>query len=471
MDPRIHGKLAKVLGLNITAYQEAFFTDDLLRNIEGNPKRVVFRFRRCLNRLNASGDISELSLNKIENFYEAMGVNEVHILAIVKPALQNLILSSSADRVSAIKKFIEEAKSATLPDGEIDLDIPQKKTTSSFVHSAPTRSKQKQSATSHHRSSSFQPSFAPTREVSQDTRPTYVAVNPERHGPPKVISFLNIRKGVGKTTLVNQLGEFLSVEFGKRVLLIDTDPQANLTSLILDDQKIDPLDLEGNSLTQIFKDHSSNNKIFDPQKAFQDKVTNLHIPLLKLLASNTSLWEQQMQPGAESDNILNEALKGAIKHFDYVLIDTPPELSASFNNAVIASDYYIVPTIADKLSTRLLPKLISHITEIANKHNKDIQCLGLLINQYNSKIIGQKATRPDLSDRFRKCFITAGETQENRLFKTTIPYSPSTPGVMRFSGKEPQNLQDKYGMSNFAGLSFYPYLNDFCKEVMQRVGA
>ena len=103
---------------------------------------------------------------------------------------------------------------------------------------------------------------------------------------PKVVSIINLKGGVAKTTTTVQLAECLVSQFGKKVLVIDIDPQTNSTIALLDEEKWEQLDGEGKTLFHLFSDKLEKTKNFDLSQALQVGVSNLGLPKLHLLASS-----------------------------------------------------------------------------------------------------------------------------------------------------------------------------------------
>ncbi len=102
----------------------------------------------------------------------------------------------------------------------------------------------------------------------------------------KVISVINLKGGVAKTTTTVQLAECLSLEFGKRVLVVDLDPQTNATIALISEEKWEELDGKKQTLYHLFSDRLEKTKHFNIDNAIQREVSDLRIPKLSLLPSS-----------------------------------------------------------------------------------------------------------------------------------------------------------------------------------------
>lgn len=208
----------------------------------------------------------------------------------------------------------------------------------------------------------------------------------------QIISIVNQKGGVGKTTTCLNLGAGLA-EKGFKTLLIDLDPQANLTQSLLFEKP------EGNIYHLLHKDKKIENCI--------GKVKNelYIIPSLKELS--------YLQPELLQDMTGNLRLKEALYNlegFDYVLIDNSPALSNFTYNSLATSNMAIICLQADSIfSLTGLDLVIETIQKTQDNLNKNLTNFKILLNYYNKRKIITKDIEKSLKDTFK-----------NNILKTTI---------------------------------------------------
>lgn len=210
----------------------------------------------------------------------------------------------------------------------------------------------------------------------------------------KVITTISLKGGVGKTTVTAALAEFMSMEFGQRVLLVDLDSQINLTTMLIGEEKWFDLNQEGLTIATMFRDAIEETSNFDVKASIQRSVSTVkggH--RVDLLPSSLDLIDLQEQlsafriksgsPTAGVD-ILRSALKPVLGSYDYVLIDCPPNVGPITLNGLAFADGYIIPTIPDVLSTYGIPQIQTHIAKFGDLLDRKIVELGLVITKYKS---------------------------------------------------------------------------------------
>jgi chromosome partitioning protein len=154
----------------------------------------------------------------------------------------------------------------------------------------------------------------------------------------KVISIINLKGGVAKTTTTVQLAECLASEFSKRVLVIDLDPQTNATVALIGEERWESVDQAGQTLFHLFADKlegSSSLKIHD---AIQRQVSNLSLSSLDLLCSSIKFIDIQDRVEDIASKtahtiapmeVLKTAVSDELQHYDYALIDCLPTWDTS----------------------------------------------------------------------------------------------------------------------------------------------
>ena len=221
----------------------------------------------------------------------------------------------------------------------------------------------------------------------------------------KVIAITNQKGGVGKTTTAVNLGTGL-VRQGKRVLLIDTDPQASLT-LSLGVTKPDELNYTiTNVMTNVVED-----KDISPGNGI---ITNLEG--VDLMPANIELSgiEIRLVNEMSRERVLKHYVDTVRKNYDYILIDCMPSLGMMTLNALCAADSVIIPTQPEFLSAKGLEQLLTTIGRIRRHINPELKIDGILM------------TMTDSRTRFTRGLCDLIRTQYGNypsVFKTVIPRS------------------------------------------------
>jgi chromosome partitioning protein len=202
----------------------------------------------------------------------------------------------------------------------------------------------------------------------------------------KVISFINYKGGVGKTTTTFHIGCALAMfEPKKKVLLIDADPQTNLTFLCSEFKKWESRVNTNGSLETIYSAYLDQKKkslrdivwekpIARPELANIDLVPST-IELLDIdlrLQSKTkaaTTIQEIAQTHIDQRSILSEAIKEVASDYDYILIDCPPNLYLATQNALYASDGYLVTLMPDHFSTVGVNFLDKKILQLLREKN------------------------------------------------------------------------------------------------------
>ena len=181
-----------------------------------------------------------------------------------------------------------------------------------------------------------------------------------------VFSVCNHKGGTGKTTTALNLGAALAKN-GKRVLLVDLDPQGSLTySLGLENEKTEGAD---NLISILLKEsHAS--------------LPVVHSSNLFIVPGGLSYYDREIDLNSFSQQhrykLLETELKKIEDNYDHIIIDCPPTLSTFTNLSLCASDKVIIPMQADVLSLKGLLQIMDHIEFIKREYNHDLEILGVL---------------------------------------------------------------------------------------------
>ncbi len=213
------------------------------------------------------------------------------------------------------------------------------------------------------------------------------------------VSIINLKGGVGKSTLTMILAEFLAFRFSKNVLLIDMDAQANLSYIMVPNREIQRQEREGRTAYRLLRDgfESSNLDIDDyitrpplvvsniARSGMSRHNTNLHMVISSPSVSQLddellTLWENNRPLPQGLRQTLRRALVPAQDKYDYILIDCPPGLSVFSSTALVASDYYISPVIPEPLSLQGVQLIKDRQAQLRNIHGGKASFSGVILN-------------------------------------------------------------------------------------------
>jgi chromosome partitioning protein len=196
----------------------------------------------------------------------------------------------------------------------------------------------------------------------------------DRHGPARIISLCNQKGGVGKTTTTINLGAALA-EYGRRVLLVDFDPQGALSVGL----GINPYDIE---LT-IY------NLLMDNQVQFSEVVTKTNVTGLEVLPANIDLSAAEVQLVNEvaREQALARALQPVLSEYDFIMVDCQPSLGLLTINALTAAHGVVVPLECEFFSLRGLAMLIDTVEKVKTRLNSELELEGILATMYDSRTV------------------------------------------------------------------------------------
>lgn len=211
----------------------------------------------------------------------------------------------------------------------------------------------------------------------------------------KIISVANQKGGVGKTTTTVNLATILAKR-GKKVLLIDADPQGNATSGLGLDKDLEP----------------STYDILVNDTELEDAMQKTIIKNLKVCPANMDLAgaEVELVSMMSREQRLKEKVDIIKGKFDYILIDCPPSLGLVTLNAFTASDSVLIPVQCEYFALEGLGQLLNTINLVKKHLNKDIRIEGALLTMYD--------IRTNLSNQVVK---EVKKYFENKVYKTVIP--------------------------------------------------
>ncbi|MGP6220550.1 ParA family protein [Caldiplasma sukawensis] len=222
-----------------------------------------------------------------------------------------------------------------------------------------------------------------------------------------IISVANQKGGCGKTTTVANLGSVLAEKH--RVLLIDIDPQGNLTT---------HFGIDKSSLKSTIYDVMLNGRLED---AIITKDNLDIVPSTIDLAGA----EVELNGKIGREYILDNELKRISKKYDFVLVDTPPSLGIFTLNSLVASDYVLIPVQAEFFALEGLTQLMRVIKLVNSRLSRNVKLLGMLLTMYNSRTRSSKEVLNDLRKHYPKDLLNTIIPRNVTITDSTMAGKPS----------------------------------------------
>lgn len=234
----------------------------------------------------------------------------------------------------------------------------------------------------------------------------------------KTISLINMKGGVGKTTLAVNIADFLANSEGKRVLLVDVDPQFNATQCVMDGEKyVEHVKSDGFTIVDIFDSNTRVKTSLVDGSGEQKSIDLADLMPLKstrefdFIPGNLQLFKLEIAPGSGRENRLKIYLQKHSEEYDYAIIDSPPTPSVWMSSALIASDFYLIPVKPDPLSMTGTDLLQGIINEKKENYGFSSKCCGIIFTmvEKNTRAVTE-ATQ----------FFTSKERWKGQLYRKTV---------------------------------------------------
>lgn len=250
---------------------------------------------------------------------------------------------------------------------------------------------------------------APAQELGPTGRPLREYPDPapiSQHGPARIISMVNQKGGVGKTTSTINLGAALA-ECGRKVLLVDFDPQGALSAGF----GTNPHELE---LTVY-------NVMMDRKVDINDVILPTDIENIDLLPANIDLSAAEVQLVNEvaREQVLASTLRKVQNEYDVILIDCQPSLGLLTVNALTASHGVIIPLICEFFALRAVALLVDSIEKVQDRLNPDLEITGVLATMFDARTIHSKEVLARIIDAF-------GDKVFDTVIKRTVKFPDAT---------------------------------------------
>ena len=276
--------------------------------------------------------------------------------------------------------------------------------------------------------------------------------------PAKVVSFINLKGGVAKTTTAVGTALALAEHFGKKVLVVDLDPQTNATVMLIGEENWIRLDNQDLTLYSLFSDAVDESNTFSLSRSIQKDVGNLtDVSGVDLLPSSIQLVYLQDEiynvsySANDPNRVLEYALGPVLYKYDYVLIDCPPNLGVITLNGLQISDGYVIPCIPDILSTYGISQILNRIGVFAANRNLKISPLGIVFTKVKGNVSLHKRRREEVA-----------ATADCPVFQTVFYEYSRYAEAAEYN--EPMTFRQKWGGQK--GLE--PYYQ-FCQELIDKL--
>ncbi len=246
----------------------------------------------------------------------------------------------------------------------------------------------------------------------------------------RIITVINQKGGTGKTTITMNLGVALAL-MGKKILLIDFDPQANLTySFGIRNPK--------NTIVEVLQGKQTIQTILVKKEGLDIAPSSSLLADLEVSIINKIGREQ----------LLQDRLKG-LKEYDYVFIDSPPSLSILTINALTTAGEVLIPLQMEILSLQGLTQLLKTIDEVKNILNKKLRITGIVVSMYDgrrrlsSEILNE--IKNNLKEKvFNSLIRICVKIAEAPSFaKSVLSYAPSSEGAIDYKNLAKEFLNER----------------------------
>ncbi|HEY6422707.1 MAG TPA: ParA family protein [Pseudonocardiaceae bacterium] len=243
----------------------------------------------------------------------------------------------------------------------------------------------------------------------------------DKHGPARVMAICNQKGGVGKTTSTINLGAALT-EYGRRVLLVDFDPQGALSV--------------GLGVPSHQLDRTIYNLIMERNVGVDEVVRPTSVPGMDLLPSNIDLSAAEVQLVTEvgREQTLGRTLQPLLPRYDFILVDCQPSLGLLTINALACADGVVIPLECEFFSLRGVALLIDTIDKVRERLNPKLAITGILATMYDPRTLHAREVMARVVEAFGDTVFDAVINRTVRFPETTVAGEPITRWAPKSAG-------------------------------------
>ena len=235
----------------------------------------------------------------------------------------------------------------------------------------------------------------------------------EKHGPATIISMCNQKGGVGKTTSTINMGACLA-EYGRKVLLVDLDPQGALSA--------------GLGLTHDDIEDTIYDVMLDSHTSIHSAIQHTGVAGLDLVPANIDLSAAEIQMVNEvgREHTLARALRPVRRDYDFIIIDCQPSLGLLTVNALACSQGVIIPMECEFFSLRGLALLTDTVEKVSDRINFHLEVMGILVTMFDRRTKHAREVMSRVVDYFGDKVFDTVITRTVRFPETSVAGEPIT---------------------------------------------
>ncbi|MGJ4178465.1 ParA family protein [Corynebacterium macclintockiae] len=269
----------------------------------------------------------------------------------------------------------------------------------------------------------------PDQRIGLTGRPIKELPDPEpldRHGPASIIAMCNQKGGVGKTTSTINIGASLAA-FGRKVLLVDLDPQGALSA--------------GLGISHDELDVTVYNLLVDSSASILDAIHSSPVDGLDVVPANIDLSAAEIQLVNEvgREQALARALRPVMRDYDFIIVDCQPSLGLLTVNALSCADSVIIPVESEYFSLRGLALLMDTVDKVRDRLNFKLEVLGILVTMFDRRTLHAREVMERLVEAFGEKVFDSVITRTVRFPETSVAgepintWAPSSSGAVQYS--------------------------------------